>query len=585
MGFMVSPGVEVKEIDLTNIIPAVSTSIGAYAGAFRKGPIGVPTLIGSEKELADVFGAPTTPGASVLNESFFTAASFLKYGNALWISRIKPTGALNATSGSALATSIDNADAFLDANTSEGVLTEAVIARTPGEIGNSLKVEFAHADSSFSLTAYTELFDNAPGTSTWAEDREITNDELNVVVIDEDGLISGIPGTVLETFAGVSIVKDAKTIDGASNYIVDVIFRDSKYIYVSEDGFWATFGSSLDDADSTFGKYAVDLSGVTITVDGGTSSEASLLQLSLNNGNDGQVNSIDDSTITDALAYFENPEEIEINFLFAQALPTVSEHKNVIIEIKRIVEARKDCVGFVSPEKGHGTDANIIKTRFDDAVNSSSYMVMDSSHVYTYNKYADEYLWIPACGHVAGLCARTDDVADPWFSPAGFNRGQLQGVLKVKFNPKQAQRDILYKARINPIVTFPGEGIILYGDKTAQTKPSAFDRINVRRLFIVLEKAIARAAKYQLFEFNDVFTRAMFKNMTEPFLRDVQSRRGITDFLVVCDETNNTGEVIDSNRFVADIYIKPARSINFITLNFIATRTGVEFNEIVGLRQ
>ena len=191
-------------------------------------------------------------------------------------------------------------------------------------------------------------------------------------------------------------------------------------------------------------------------------------------------------------------------------------------------------------------------------------------------------MYIPACGHVAGLCANTDDVAEPWFSPAGYNRGQLLGITKLAYNPKQADRDELYKARINPIVSFPGQGTLLFGDKTAQSKPSAFDRINVRRLFIVLEKAIATAAKYQLFELNDEFTRSMFRNMTEPFLRDVKGRRGVTDFLVVCDETNNTGQVIDANRFVADIYIKPARSINFITLNFIATRTGVEFSEIVG---
>ena len=215
-------------------------------------------------------------------------------------------------------------------------------------------------------------------------------------------------------------------------------------------------------------------------------------------------------------------------------------------------------------------------------ITSTSYAVLDSTAIYTYNKYADKYIWIPACGHVAGLCANTDDVAEPWFSPAGYNRGQLLGITKLAYNPKQAERDELYKARINPIVSFPGQGTILFGDKTAQAKPSAFDRINVRRLFIVLEKAIATAAKYQLFELNDQFTRAMFRNMTEPFLRDIKGRRGVTDFLVVCDETNNTGEVIDTNRFVADIYIKPARSINFITLNFIATRTGVEFSEIVG---
>jgi phage tail sheath protein FI len=208
--------------------------------------------------------------------------------------------------------------------------------------------------------------------------------------------------------------------------------------------------------------------------------------------------------------------------------------------------------------------------------------VLDSTALYVYDKYNDVYRWIPAAGTVAGLCANTDNVADAWFSPAGLNRGVLRNVVKLALNPKQAQRDTLYKARVNPIVSFPGEGIVLFGDKTALAKPSAFDRINVRRLFIAIEKAIATAARSQLFEFNDEFTRAQFLNLVEPFLRDVQGRRGITDFRVVCDESNNTAQVIDTNRFVADIYVKPARSINFITLNFIATRTGVEFSEIVG---
>lgn len=207
---------------------------------------------------------------------------------------------------------------------------------------------------------------------------------------------------------------------------------------------------------------------------------------------------------------------------------------------------------------------------------------MDSTPVYVYNKYTDTYVWISACGHMAGLCANADRVADAWFSPAGYNRGSLLGVTKLAYNADQTSRDDICKLGVNPIVSFPGQGIILYGDKTLQRKPSAFDRINVRRLFITLEKAIATAAKFQLFEQNDDFTRSSFRNAIEPFLRDVQGRRGITDFRVVCDSTNNTGEVIDNNNFVADIYIKPTRSINYITLNFIATRTGVEFKEIVG---
>ena len=208
--------------------------------------------------------------------------------------------------------------------------------------------------------------------------------------------------------------------------------------------------------------------------------------------------------------------------------------------------------------------------------------MFDSGYKYTYDKYNDTYRWIPLNGDMAGLCARTDIVADAWFSPGGFNRGQIRGVVKLAYNPQKANRDILYRARINPVCAFPGQGTILYGDKTAQSKPSAFDRINVRRLFITIEKAISTASKFQLFEFNDEFTRAGFRNMVEPFLRDVQGRRGVTDFLVVCDESNNTGSVIDRNEFIADIFVKPARSINFISLNFIATKTGVAFSEVVG---
>jgi phage tail sheath protein FI len=213
---------------------------------------------------------------------------------------------------------------------------------------------------------------------------------------------------------------------------------------------------------------------------------------------------------------------------------------------------------------------------------SSSYAVMDSGWKYQYDKYNDVFRWIPLNGDMAGLCARTDLTNDPWWSPGGLNRGRIKNVIKLAFSPNKTERDVLYINGVNPVVTFPGDGTVLFGDKTMQAKPSAFDRINVRRLFIVLEKAIAKAAKYQLFEFNDEFTRAMFRNMVEPFLRDVQGRRGITDFKVVCDATNNTGEVIDRNEFIADIYIKPARSINFITLNFIATKTGVSFSEVGG---
>jgi phage tail sheath protein FI len=258
--------------------------------------------------------------------------------------------------------------------------------------------------------------------------------------------------------------------------------------------------------------------------------------------------------------------------------------------VQNVAEVRKDCVAFVSPQSvstgevlsGNTSAVATSIIAYRNAITSSSYAVIDSGYKYQYDRYNDEYRWVPLNGDVAGLCARTDYTDDPWFSPAGLNRGQIKNVVKLAFNPRKTDRDNLYNAGVNPVASFPGQGVVLFGDKTALAKPSAFDRINVRRLFITLEKSISTAAKFQLFEFNDGFTRAQFKNIVEPFLRDVKGRRGITDFLVVCDETNNTSEVIDSNRFVADIYIKPARSINFIQLNFIATRTGASFNEIAG---
>ena len=313
---------------------------------------------------------------------------------------------------------------------------------------------------------------------------------------------------------------------------------------------------------------------------------------SLTSGADGSGGWLDaEGHVSNALDLLSDPQIVDVNLIFVGAKADIKAGSLSAGEqkLQQLATTRKDCVAFISAPISVGTASSeasklaYVTAKFSGATATrNSYSVFDSSPLYVYNKYLDNYLWIPACGHIAGLCANTDDVAEPWFSPAGFTRGQLFGVAKLGFNPNQSSRDTIYKLGVNPICAFPGQGTVLYGDKTAQAKPSAFDRINVRRLFIVLEKAIATASKYQLFELNDEFTRAMFRNMVEPFLRDVKGRRGITDFLVVCDETNNTGEVIDTNRFVADIYIKPARSINFITLNFIATRTGVEFSEIAG---
>jgi phage tail sheath protein FI len=560
MAFQVSPGVQVKEIDLTNVIPAVSTSIGGFAGAFNWGPVEEIRTVGSEKELAAIFGTPDNNTAKY----FLTAASFLTYGNALKTVRVEANGMLNATTGGS-GLLVKNRD-HLDDVTTTG---NEWIAKYPGVLGNSLKVEVCPADNtSFTGWAHAGEFDAVPGTSDWASDRSCSNDEMHIVVIDEDGDWTGTPGTVLETWAFVSQASDARSAQGTSNYYKDVINGNSAYVW------WGDHAALFTNAGSTTATVAGDfLGGIT----------AAVVAESLADGADNNAPTVGELQL--GFDLFEDAETVDVNLLFSVPGANGGDDVTLANDLLAIATARKDVVAFVSPPiedtVGTSTPAADVKA-FADQLTSTSYGVIDSTALKVYDKYNDVYRWIPAAGHMAGLCANTDQVADAWFSPAGFNRGQILGITKIAFNPKQADRDTLYKARINPIVSFPGQGTVLYGDKTAQAKPSAFDRINVRRLFITLEKAIATAAKYQLFEFNDEFTRAMFRNMVEPFLRDVKGRRGITDFAVVCDATNNTGEVVDTNRFVADIYIKPARSINFITLNFIATRTGVEFSEIIG---
>ena len=560
MAFQVSPGVQVKEIDLTNVIPAVSTSIGGFAGAFNWGPVEEIRTVGSEKELAAVFGTPDNNTAMY----FLTAASFLTYGNALKVVRVAAASMTNATTGTA-GLLVKNRD-HLDDVTTTG---NEWIAKYPGVLGNSLKVEVCPADSaSFTGWAYADEFDAVPGTSDWASDRSCSNDEMHIVVIDEDGAWTGSPNTVLETFPFVSQASDARSAQGTSNFYKDVINGNSAYVW------WGDHAALFTNAGSTTATVAGDfLDSIT----------AAVVSESLAGGTDNNTPTVGELQL--GFDLFEDAETVDVNLLFSVPGANSGDDVTLANDILAIAAARKDVVAFVSPPiedtVGSSTPAADVKA-FADQLTSTSYGVIDSTALKVYDKYNDVYRWIPAAGHMAGLCANTDQVADAWFSPAGFSRGQILGITKVAFNPKQADRDTLYKARVNPIVSFPGQGTVLYGDKTAQSKPSAFDRINVRRLFITLEKAIATAAKFQLFEFNDEFTRAMFRNMVEPFLRDVKGRRGITDFAVVCDATNNTGEVVDTNRFVADIYIKPARSINFITLNFIATRTGVEFSEIIG---
>ena len=640
MAFQVSAGVLVQEKDLTRIIPAVSTSIGAVAIQATKGPLDEVTSISSEQELVSTFGKPN----STTFEGFFTAANFLAYSNSLRVVRVQNSSVANASQSGSTSFVIKNTQDYQD-NYAAGQGSAGLwAARTAGAFGNSLRIDscpsatayeqtsittvndastavgdtvvtvtsgtgisvgdivnfgdnfeyrvvsistnnlnivrkdepqyFGTSDSSGLHAAITDgaavrrrwrhydLFDKAPGTSPFVQANGGTGDEIHVVVVDEDGQITGTKGDVLETFGAVSKASDAKTAQGSNNYYPDVIYNQSNYIYWMDHNAggsnWGTAASGLTFTDVT-----------------------AVSEVSLANGNDGT----EATTAQKLTAYtkFADAETVEVSLIMAG-----NGDATHIDNLITIAENRKDAVVFASPERSdvvNIADDNTQKTNvvsFFNGIRSTSYAVFDSGYKYTYDRYNDLYRYVPLNGDIAGLTARTDLIADSWFSPAGLNRGIVRGAVKLAFNPSKAQRDELYRARVNPVATFPGQGTVLFGDKTGLSAPSAFDRINVRRLFIVLEKAIATASKFQLFEFNDEFTRANFRNIVEPFLREVQGRRGITDFLVVCDETNNTGEVIDRNEFIAEIFIKPARSINFITLQFIATRTGVSFDEVAG---
>lgn len=434
--------------------------------------------------------------------------------------------------------------------------------------------------TSGTVERYWEFFnvvDTAPGQSNWQllNGNTSANDELHIVVVDEGGQFSGTPGQILEVYKGLSRSTDAKNEDGTINYYKEIINQNSAYIWWTNDR-------------------SVALSNTAVNLASSTASAPASIRFSL--GADGlSEESATLGILGEAYDLFASSEDIDIS-LVLQGRPiggttvqdgrTVSNFQLANYIIDNIVDRRRDCIALVSPDKSTVVnnlgDEALDLVAWRKAIRNTSYAVLDSGYKYQYDRYNDVYRWVPINGDIAGICARTDLTNDAWWSPAGFNRGQIKNLVKLAFNPRKSERDVLYSNGVNPVVTFPGQGTVLYGDKTLQAKPSAFDRINVRRLFIVLEKAIAVSAKYSLFEFNDAFTRAQFRNLVTPYLRTIKGRRGITDFLVVCDDTNNTPQIIDSNQFVGDIYIKPARSINFIQLNFIAVPTGVQFSEVVG---
>lgn len=710
MAFQVSPGVNVSEIDLTTVVPAVAISTGAIGGVFGWGPINKYLLIDSEDTLALRYGKPTADNF----ETFFSAANFLSYAQGLYVSRAANTsdstgvtGVLSAVANSAALSTSNTANMILnseDYETKVSGFDSAVhyIARYPGALGNSLKVSvcdsanafqetinlFVHQPSSnaqvatntsvvpvtagilitvnsttanvFITSNTTQGFSNGTAVQTTTQDAfaqslrsnltigdfiEVTDvnankqklkiksvggygftgnssttyasffnvtfestynlasnissntfarywefhnlvdvapdqtdyvntatgattvkDELHVVVVDEGGRFTGVPGQVLEVYQQLSRATNAKNSDGTTLYYKDVINEVSDYVWAARD---RTGAASAAAASVT------------------SSGNRTPLSLSMAIGSDGANEStVATSDIVKAYDIFKDAQNVDVGLIIAGKARGTSGTQVANYIIDNVAEVRKDCVVFVSPEKSDvynvpaAAAQNVVD--FRNALRSTSYAVLDSGYKYQYDKYNDVYRWVPLNGDTAGITARSDNIRDPWYSPAGFNRGTVKNLVKLAFNPTKTDRDLLYKNGVNPVVTFPGQGTVLYGDKTLLAKPSAFDRINVRRLFVVLEKTIANAANSTLFEFNDEFTRLQFLNLIEPFLRDVQGRRGITDFRVVCDETNNTAQVVDTNRFVGDIYIKPARSINFIQLNFVAVRSGVEFSEIVG---
>ena len=664
MAFLVSPGVQVREIDVTNIVPAISSSIGGFAGEFSWGPVDEVRTIVSEKDLVSVFGEPKESDTynSVLGkkEHFYSAANFLKYGNNLKVVRANANGMLNATTGSA-GLLIKNPTVYYELNYHSGSAASSAgmfTARCAGALGNSLRVSVCASADAFSKSAATTISDSslavgdtsldvaaganlvvgdiitfgsqvtkykisnissntitfaqvssitgeqgllaaptngdnvnrtwefadnftkAPGSSPDALANSSSLDEMHVVVQDEDGKITGIPGEILEIFEGISMASDAKDSEGNSNYYVDKIRYNSNYL------FWTNHESVLSESGQTFAAAgsAFDTHSLPIST-------------SLTDGADGYRLSSGEKFVA-YRDYLGDAETQDVDFLISgpldgdngasrgNQLTTLAEATTQANALISIANGRKDCIAVISPRKqdcvnNSGSESTSI-IALADTLTSSSYAVMDSAWTYQYDKYTDNYCYTPMCGHTAGIMARSDQERDAWFSPAGYNRGQVMGITKLSFNPNQAERDALYKKRVNPIVTFPGQGTVLFGDKTLLSSASAFDRINVRRLFIVMEKAIATAAKFQLFEFNDAFTRAQFRATIEPFLRQVKGRRGIVDFQVVCDDTNNPQSVVDANQFQASIFVKPNRSINFITLNFVAARSGVEFEEVYG---
>ena len=636
MASQVSPGVVIRERDLSNAVVVGNSAIrGAIASSFRKGPVGKIVNIGSERELIDTFGAPAEANAG----DWLVASEFLRYGGSLAVVRAA-TGVLNATA-SGTGVLVGTKEAF-DA----GVTTEKFAARDAGADGNNLRVVIVDkvADSkmtkaghglsvgdtlsdgattdhevtvvidantvgikhgaaaavtgnSFTASAFTASDWNAlpigttgltykaiaprPGTSAFASERHLSGDEVHIAVIDES------TNTIVERMTYLSKLSDGKTPEGASSYWKDYVNEFSGYIYAGSALTSAEFTTPGEDPGAAAASY-----GATAAAPLTLAYIVSTAGGSLSGGSDDY--SYTAGEIGSAYDEFLDTEQTTVDFvLMGGSMASESDSIAKAGSVAAVANSRKDCIAFISPHVGNQvatsggaalTPALQLSNTMDfmDNIASSSYVIKDSGIKYTYDRFNDKYRYIGCNGDVAGLCVSTSSIQDDWFSPAGLNRGGLQNVVKLAFNPNKAQRDDLYTNSINPIVSFPGSGPVLFGDKTALASPSAFDRINVRRLFLNIEKRARALAEGVLFEQNDSTTRANFSASISSYLSEIQARRGLTDFLVICDDTNNTGEVIDRNEFVAELFLKPTRSINYVTVTLTATRTGVSFAEVVG---
>jgi len=588
MAFQMSPGVEIREFDLTQVIPTIATTPAGFVGVFQWGPVDKRVLVQTEKQLTSYFGKPLASTGYEID--WFLVSNFLSYGGQLNVVRtyLDDKNATDTITGNANILIKNREDYEIQKANNADVWAYHIAAKYPSNKANGLKVLFIDSGDPYpNPTDGTGLWDQyidaygLPNTSSYASEiNPNASDEFHILVVDGSGKFSGTVNTVLEVFQNVSKAVDAKSPEGVTIYWKNVLNNKSEYVWAGlnpgaseyNSVFNAQWGTEV--SNSTFRKLTDIL---TYTLSNGVTTAYTLQN----------TQDIESAKVLSFIQNFENPEESDVSLLIAGNL-SASNAKMIV----NIAEARQDCIAFVSAKCGDIVDASgdvdsegsiyTVLSAYRNIIGSSSYGVMDSNAKYQYDRYNDKFFYLPLCADIAGCCVRTDSKKDPWYSPAGYDRGRINNIVKLVWNPSKAFRDKLYQSGINPVISAQGTGAILFGDKTLQLKASAFDRINVRRLFNVLEKTISTAAKFQLFEFNDAFTRAQFSQLVEPFLREVQGKRGISSYAVVCNETNNPGSVVDQNQFVADIFVAPARSINFIRLNFVATPTGVTFAEFGG---